>query len=401
MPCLFKPVRWLMAGTALLVFGLVACKAELPTATSTPDPSIPTAKPYPPEPTYPPSPTPNLPSTAGWIAFVSRIDGKDHPNVYLANADTGELLRLTDAGNGGGFYPAWLPDGRQIAFTANQNIYVMYSDGSNPHPITNFNEDMYGVSMPKWSPGGKQIVFWTDYTSNPGDSYINVVNIDGTHQKEWLSGVANAGWEAMVWSPDSQEIVFMTRGVEHSATVLRIINRDFSQVRSLTDYAVDCYESVPCPLDVDPTWSPDGRQIAFVCVDHQFEGQTDICIINSDGSQLTNLTDNSASETDITWSPDGQQLAFSSVEPRDLRGGIYVMDADGSNRMQLTYYSASDRNPVWSPDGKRIAFVSERDGNKEIYLMNADGSDQRRLTNNKVEDSYPAWSPQLGSPGDK
>jgi Tol biopolymer transport system component len=72
---------------------------------------------------------------------------------------------------------------------------------------------------------------------------------------------------------------------------------------------------------------------------------------------------------------------------------IWVMDPDGSNRVQLTTDPASDLVPAWSPDGTKIAFRSNRDGNFEIYVMNADGSGQTRLTSNTAADTDPAWSP--------
>ena len=85
------------------------------------------------------------------------------------------------------------------------------------------------------------------------------------------------------------------------------------------------------------------------------------------------------------------KIAFSSE--RDGNGEIYVMDADGSNPTNLTNNGATDGGPAWSPDGGKIAFTSERDGNYEIYVMDADGSNPTNLTNNSAWDSEPAWSP--------
>ena len=64
-------------------------------------------------------------------------------------------------------------------------------------------------------------------------------------------------------------------------------------------------------------------------------------------------------------------VAFCSDQDGDFE--IWVMNADGSNPHQLTNNAAMDLSPSWSPDGNRIAFVSDRDGNDEIYVMNADG----------------------------
>ena len=86
------------------------------------------------------------------------------------------------------------------------------------------------------------------------------------------------------------------------------------------------------------------------------------------------------------------QIAF--VSRRDGDTEIYVMNADGTGQTRLTNNPARESDPAWSPDGTKIAFSSNRDGNDEIYVMDADGSGQTRLTNDAGTDSAPAWSPK-------
>ena len=81
------------------------------------------------------------------------------------------------------------------------------------------------------------------------------------------------------------------------------------------------------------------------------------------------------------------------MSKRDGNSEIYVMNADGSAQENLTRHPASDSNPTWSRDGRRLVFVSRRDGNSEIYVMNADGSGLRNLTRTPSDDLDPAWSP--------
>ena len=82
-------------------------------------------------------------------------------------------------------------------------------------------------------------------------------------------------------------------------------------------------------------------------------------------------------QADPAWSPDGRKIAF--LNGRDGNSEVYVMNANGSGQRNLTRNPGNDADPAWSPDGRKIAFVSNRDGNDEIYVMNADGSGQRRL----------------------
>ena len=132
----------------------------------------------------------------------------------------------------------------------------------------------------------------------------------------------------------------------------------------------------------------DGQVIAFTS---ERDGNSEIYVMNADGSNPQRLTDDPAYDAWPTWSPDGSQIAFMS--DRSGNPDIYVMDADGSNVRQLTDHPANDIWPEWSPDGRRIAFPSRRDGNFEIYVINADGTDLQRLTNTPGHEDFPTWSP--------
>jgi Tol biopolymer transport system component len=106
------------------------------------------------------------------------------------------------------------------------------------------------------------------------------------------------------------------------------------------------------------------------------------------GSRLLDLIYGKPTRGDVqtpAWSPDGRKLAF--VSRRDGNSEIYVMNSDGSAQENLTRQPANDSHPSWSPDGRKIAFVSRRDGNSEIYVMNADGSGLRNVTRTPFERS--------------
>jgi serine/threonine protein kinase len=140
--------------------------------------------------------------------------------------------------------------------------------------------------------------------------------------------------------------------------------------------------------DWDPACSPLGNQIVFYS---ERDGNAEIYVMNLDGSNLRNLSNNPANEHHPAWSPDGSRIAFSST--RSGNEELYMMNTDGSGVTQLTNNGGSDGGPSWSPDGQWIAFGSDRDGNSEIYIMSVAGSDLIRLTYSDGDDGAPAWSP--------
>ena len=141
--------------------------------------------------------------------------------------------------------------------------------------------------------------------------------------------------------------------------------------------------------DRSPSWSPDGKRIVFMS---DRAGNMEIYVMDNDGDNQRNLTNNDRFDESPSWSPDGKRIAFTSMRNGGDRE-IYVMDADGDNQQNLTKHPDSDWHPVWSPDGKRIAFVSNRTGdlNRDIYVMDADGRNPRNLTNHPSDDEGPAW----------
>jgi Tol biopolymer transport system component len=159
-------------------------------------------------------------------------------------------------------------------------------------------------------------------------------------------------------------------------------------------YKINAYSGEQTPLtkntsdDRHPTWSPDGKSIAFTT---NRDGNWEIYVMKADGSEQTRLTDNPAADSKPDWSFDGRYILF--ISNRDGNLEIYVMKADGSEQTRLTDNPAQDSDPAWSPDGKYIAFTTNRDGNWEIYIMKADGSEQTRLTHHPADDTEPVFSP--------
>ena len=178
-------------------------------------------------------------------------------------------------------------------------------------------------------------------------------------------------------SARSGQIAFVSRRDGNSE--IYVMNADGTRQTRLTNNPA---------RESDPAWSPDGTKIAF---SSNRDGNDEIYVMNPDGSGQTRLTDNSDLDRVPAWSPNGAKIAF--VSGRDNNSEIYVMNADGTGQTRLTNNPAFDSDPAWSPDGAKIAFMSSRDGNDEIYVMTADGTGRTRLTTNEATDSSPAWLP--------
>ena len=313
--------------------------------------------------------------------------------------------------------PAWSRDGRTIVFVSwrdgNGEVYAMDADGSSPRNLTrNPAKDV----RPAWSPEGRRIAF---VSRRDGNSEVYVMKADGSGKRNLTRDPASDDYPT--WSPDGRRIAFL-RGRLHSNRVpglgvhrwylyhLYVVNADGSGLRRLTLNPTGTYQLVWSPdgrtiyfgrylvrtdgsgarrlpyIPLTAVWSPDGRRIAFRGdlrnpllrqIDPGYYN-SEIYVMNADGSGLRRLTHNAAYDAEPAWSPDGRKIAFRST--RNGNREIYVMNADGSGKRNLTRHPAQDSSPSWSPDGRRIAFVSNRDGRLEAHVMNADGSGQRSLT---------------------
>jgi Tol biopolymer transport system component len=145
--------------------------------------------------------------------------------------------------------------------------------------------------------------------------------------------------------------------------------------------------------EFDPTWSPDGKGIAYR---HQTgdDSTTDIFVMDADGSHPRNLTGRDGlGDWGPDWSSDGE-IAWNTASA----GSVFdlgVIHPDGTGR-RVIEPGVYVEYPAWSPDGRRIAFMSQVDGEGspyDIFVMNPDGTHVRRLTTSPGSDGWPAWSP--------
>ena len=216
-----------------------------------------------------------------------------------------------------------------------------------------------------------------DAIGNLGNQEIYTMNPDGTDQRRLTN--EKAPDEGPTFSPDGKRIAFMSQRA--GGFEIFVMNADGSDQKQLTHFTEQGRGAIA------PAWSPDGKRIAFSTRIPPIA----IYVINVDGTGATKVSDDGGGASNPAWSPDGGAIAFNSR--RSGKAQIYVMHADGSNVRRLTSNDAIDRLPAWSPDGKRIAFESDRDGEGKIFVMEADGSNQHRVSSQPGADSHPSWSP--------
>jgi Tol biopolymer transport system component len=258
----------------------------------------------------------------------------------------------------------------------------------------------FGGATPKPRAAGRgdgQILFvGTDSRSR---RTLNLMRADGSRRKVlWRASARNIELTSVQWSPDGQHVVFgLSRSrVERQSDVYAF---DLSTRRA---------RRVTTTRDaLTPSWSPDGRRIAFSREVPAPEGEwqrAEIWTMNPDGSDKTRVTQDSW-DLFPAWSPDGRTIAFTKFKfdskTSTFFQSLHAVPAGGGTPRLLSDHSGS---AAWSPDGTRLAVVDERDHNGdscydectiygELYVMNADGSRPVRLTRTKVGESSPSWSP--------
>lgn len=197
-----------------------------------------------------------------------------------------------------------------------------------------------------------KIVFVSD---RDGNREIYVMNPDGSDQTRLTSNSLDDDHPS--WSPDGRSIAFVRSGGSTNFAIW-IMASDGSRQTKVTNFvpAGSAFESTTI------SWSPDGRKIVYC----DFR---DIITINTDGTGRTNLTDGRDWNYQPAWSPDGRSIVFGrSTLFHGYYPAIYQMDPDGSN-MRLLYacpgYSACGYSD-WKPDGSEIVFTLSYMWNEDV-----------------------------------
>ncbi|WP_372882379.1 Tol-Pal system beta propeller repeat protein TolB [Psychromonas sp.] len=132
-------------------------------------------------------------------------------------------------------------------------------------------------------------------------------------------------------------------------------------------------------------------RIAYIAVDRESSHPYQLRISDYDGYDEKLILRSKQPIMSPTWSPDGRKLAYVSFEKR--RSQIYIQDLYNQKRELMTSFPKINGSPSWSPDGQYLALVLSKDGQPEIYTLNIETKALRRITNDRAIDTEPAWTP--------
>ena len=206
-----------------------------------------------------------------------------------------------------------------------------------------------------------------------GDGRIVVVDADGTHSRQLTHPPAGYGDGYPSWSPDGKRIAFERDHIDSNS---------FAVDGSVYTMGADSSDlRLWAPGGLDPLWSPSGKQILFVTT----TGHDNFWnVIGAD--RKTRPAVLTWETRDASWSPDGRHIVIGM-----WHGGLDVVNADGTDPRNVTHESADW--VAWSPDGRRIAFSDEDASgiSTGLVVVGADGRGRRLVVHGRA--TAPAWSP--------
>ena len=320
------------------------------------------------------------------IAFRST---REPAGIYVMEPG-GENVRLVIADC---HHPSWSPDGKEIVCssagrdapatrnTSPSTLWIANVETGNKRLLCE-NDAM----QPSWSPNGDRIAFWFMHPSS-GRSDIATISRNGG-PIEVITEDDSTDWNP-VWSPDGKFLYFASDRSGNMSFWRLAIDEQTGKTQGEAEAVF-----TPSTFNRHLNFSRNGRRMIYV----QTEQQANIQAVKFDQhtertvGQPFWITRGDRRIVRPELSNDGTRFVMRLQ--RRTQDDIVVVNRDGSNWRDLTNDKFFDRYPRWSPDGKRIAFTSDRSGRYEIWLLDADSASFRQLTFEGTGDtSFPLWSP--------
>ena len=270
---------------------------------------------------------------------------------------------------------------QEIAFVTNRDgnseIYTMDINGENLRNIT--QNDSLDFN-PSWSYDGESLYF---YSERDGNAEIYSLKSDGTELKRLTNNPSSDVLPEL--SPDGTTVVFMSDRDSLSKNIY-LMNKDGSNIKQLTQNK--SYEE-------SPNWSPSGKEIIFTrqlrdSSDTSHAANGEIFRINLNGSNLTRLTNKAGYDSGAKFSPNGKQIAFYGSNEKN-NWDLYIMNSDGTDLYNVTNDSIECYSPDWSTDGKWLVYTAGSKGNYNIWKINIETKERIQLTNTDGRNESPVW----------
>ncbi len=241
-------------------------------------------------------------------------------------------------------------------------------------------------------------------------SEIFVIDSDGTGLTQLTNNTGkypDYNLESLSISDDGSKIAFThsVYGDERPSKEIFVVNSDGSGLTQLTDNPDDDY----CVLSSSPSISGDGSKVAFQRMNFK-TWDRGIFVVNSDGTGEKMLTNHTVFDEYPSISDDGSKVAFQGGDDFDWQ--IYVINSDGTGLTQLTKNTGNWQYVPWggpsiSGDGSKVAFLGWDGSSWEFFVVNSDGSGLKQLTDNSIPlnenypDTPPPFKPSISDDGSK
>ncbi|MDT8340441.1 MAG: hypothetical protein RQ751_02925 [Longimicrobiales bacterium] len=263
-----------------------------------------------------------------------------------------------------------------------REIYVIDSDGENLRRVTNHGSL---ALSPDWAPGGGRVVY-AAVDSQSGQWRVFEHDFRAGRQRQ-VAPADDGNYYTPAYLPDGQSVAFQI----HSGSSSGIFTYDLDRDCCLTALTEGRSE------DLNPTFSPDGRRLAFNS-NRLGSAVPQIYIMSTDGGAPELLSPyeygRAGYYTAPDWAPFGDRIAFTGRVGRSGRFHILVgRPGDRSSLLQLTA-EGNNEDPSWAPDGRHIVFVGERSWGFGLFVVDTATGSIRTLLRG-VDVGEPDWSPAL------